>query len=508
MRARYDVIVIGAGHNGLTAAALLAPAGKRVCVVEKAAQPGGMARWVEYAEGAHGPELAHLVYNLSPAVRRDLKLTQKWQALPTVALSSDGRHVEMTGGAIRFADGTPHPQAETVATLHARLCRFAALLGRMSDAPPPSLAEGLASLASMRDLSGLAKLGLNIKRLGKAEMREFLRVLLSNAYDLLLDELEDGPVAGALAADAVRGHFMGPRSPGTVFTLLYRLGQGGTAHLPLGGLDGFEQAAQAAGVEVRCGTGVASVTVEDDRVRGVVLEDGTEITAGAVLSSLAAPLTMQLAGARHFDIEATRRLRKMRAKGSVAKLNLVLDALPEMPGLTMTQRGGRLVVAPSAAHVERAFNPAKYGEASEEAVIEAVIPSLSDPSLCREKRHVLSAIVGFVPEGSQDRDTLRDRTVKTLEAYMPGLSDRITDATLLTPDDIAERTGAPGGHWHHGELSFDQLLTVRPVNGLSRYAFGPKGLYLCGASAHPGGDVTGSPGRNAARKLLKDGVPA
>lgn len=513
MTDRFDVIVIGAGHNGLTAAAMLARKGKSVCVVEKAAQTGGMARMVDYAEGAQGPEMAHLLYNLSPAVRRDIGLDVDARELPTIALSPDGKHVEMSGGTLRQADGSAHSDAGAYAALHARLVRFAALLGQLSDAPPPSLADGLASLARLRDLSGMAKLGLNLKRLGKEDMREFLRIILSNAYDLLLEDLPDGPVAGALAADAVRGAFSGPRAPGSVFSLLYRMGQGGDVVWPLGGFGAFERAAIDAGAIIRCGIGVTSLRVEDDRVCGVALEDGTVLAAAAVLSGLGAPMSMQLAGPAHFDIEATRRLRKMRAKGTVAKLNLVLSGAPEVPGLSDAQKAGRLIVAPSATYVESAFNPVKYGQPSGAPVIEAVMPSLSDPSLCSDGQQVLSAVVSYVPfqpEGGWTDAARADLTttiIDTLETYMPGLSDLITHKMLMTPDDIAATTGAPGGHWHHGELSIDQLLTVRPVNGLSRYAFGIKGYYLCGASAHPGGDVTGSPGRNAARCLLQDGVP-
>jgi phytoene dehydrogenase-like protein len=512
MNTQFDVIVIGAGHNGLTAAAVLARKGKRVCIVEKSGQTGGMARWIDYAKGARGPEIAHLLYNVSPAVAKEIGLTLDARRLPTIALSPDGTHAEMADGALRFADGRPHPEADVYAALYARLRRFAGLLGKLSDAPPPSLAEGLTSLASLRDLSGLAQLGLNLKRLGKEDMREFLRILLSNAYDLLLEDLSDGPVAGALAADAVRGAWSGPRAPGSVFTLLYRMGQGGDASLPVGGVSGFEKAATDAGAEIRFGTGVASVIIEDDVVRGVTLEDGSTLKADAVMSSLAAPVTMRLAGVQHFDIEAARRLRKMRAKGTVAKLNLVLSGVPDMPGLTETQKAARLVAAPSATYVESAFNPVKYGQASKNLVIEAVLPALSDPSLCQNGQQVLSAVVSYVPFDPAGGWTtsacadLTSRIVATLERYMPSLSRLITHSSLLTPDDIAERTGAPGGHWHHGELSIDQLLTVRPVNGLSRYAFGVHGYYLCGASAHPGGDVTGAPGRNAARNLLADGV--
>ncbi|MFN3210522.1 MAG: phytoene desaturase family protein [Roseovarius sp.] len=505
MSTRFDVIVIGAGHNGLTAATILARRGKRVCVVEKAAQAGGMARMVDYGGGAKGPEIAHLLYNLK-TVGIDARTCRRSCA--------PGAHAEIRGGRLRHADGSLHPDAPAFEALHARLVRFAALLGQLSDTPPPSLAGGLASMAGLRDLGGLAKLGLDLKRLGRDDMREFLRVVLSNAHDLLLDELPDGPVAGALAADAVRGAFSGPRAPGSVFTLMYRMGQGGGAAWPMGGFGAFARAATGAGATLRCGTGVASVDVEGDRVRGVTLEDGTVLKAGAVLSSLGAAATMQLAGPAHFDIEATRRLRAMRAKGTAAKLNLALSHVPDIPGLSDAQKAGRLILAPSATYVERAFNPVKYGQASDAPVIEAVIPSLTDPSLCGQGQQVLSAIVSYVPyapEGGWSkaaREDLTARAIKTLESCMPGLSRLITHRTLLTPDDIAAATGAPGGHWHHGEMGIDQVLTVRPVNGLSRYAFGVEGYYLCGASAHPGGDVTGAPGRNAARQLLTDGIPA
>lgn len=184
-----------------------------------------------------------------------------------------------------------------------------------------------------------------------------------------------------------------------------------------------------------------------------------------------------------------------------------------MPGLSDRQRAGRLIVAPSASYVESSFDPVKYGAPSHAPVIEAVIPSLTDPSLCTEGRQVLSALVQYVPHAPdggwtiEKRKDLTQRVIETMESYMPDLSSRIERTKLLTPDDIADATGAPGGHWHHGELSFDQLLTVRPVNGLSRYALGVSGYYLCGASAHPGGDITGTPGRNAALRLLADGVP-
>lgn len=522
----FDVIVIGGGHNGLTAAATLAKRGRRVCVVERSAGLGGMAGPVDFPSGAGGPAIAHLLYNLSPPAMAEIGVGESTplatKRLPTVALASDGRHAVIDDSGLCFADGSAHPEAGAFAALRARLETCARVLGQLADAPPPSLEGGVASLslAGVREIGSLAKLGLDLKRLRRAEMREFLRIILSNAYDLILDDLEDGPVAGALAADAVRGAFSGPRAPGTVLSLLYRIGRRPLlgADLPIGGpgavASAFETAARSAGVEIRTGAPVAHVMVRRDRARGVVLEDGTEIAANAVMSSLDALQTMKLAGPAHFDVETVRRLRNIRAKGAAGKVHLALDAAPDMPGLTDEQRAGRLIVAPSATYVERAFNPAKYGEMSAAPVIEAVIPSLSDEAHRAGGRHVLSAIANFAPydlEGGWTdaaRDKLGALTIKTLAAHMPGLAELVSETRVLASPDIEALTGAPGGHWHQGELSLDQLLTVRPVNRLAQYGLGVRGFYFCGAAAHPGGDVAGSAGRNAARRLLKDEVPA
>ena len=520
MEQRFDAVIIGAGHNGLAAATTLARKGKSVCIVERSDTLGGMAGNVALMEGAEGPELAHLLYNLHPGVLRELGLSQDIEkssvVLPSVSLSPDGRHVVLEGARARFADGTPHPQAATVADFMARLQRYAALLAQLSAHPPPDLPGGMAGLAEM---ARLGKLGLGLKRLGKADMREFLRILLSNIADVLLDEFEDGPLPGLLAADAVRGGFAGPRSPGTVFSLMYRLGNdGGRVRLPLGGRGALAarmaEVAKAAGCTIRTGDGVARVLLDNDKVSGVQLQSGAQIACRAVLSSAGPMQTMALAGAQHFDVEAVRRLRNLRCKGSAAKLNLVLRQAPEFPGLDHALRRARLVIAPSVAEVERSFNPAKYDELPANPSVEFVLPTLSDPGLGQTGEQVLSAIVTHVPYAPKGgwseaaRQELTDRVVGAIEAHSPGLSGLIEHATLLTPEDIERRTGAAGGHWHHAEMGFDQILTLRPANGLAGYRFAIAGLYLCGAAAHPGGDVTGAPGRNAALRALGDGVMA
>ena len=505
MSARFDAIVIGAGHNGLTAAAVLAGAGRRVLVLERAASIGGMLA-PGSLDGVAVPRLAHLIYNVNPTVSRDLGLSLDLAPLPTVALSPDGRHVMTEGGAARFADGSDHPDAAAFATLHARLLRFGTLLGQLSDQAPPDLSGGVRARAG--DLTSLARLGLRLRLMGKEEMREFLRVILSNARDLILDEMPDGPLAGALAADAVRGAWAGPASPGTVFSLIYRLAQGGGAAMPRGGMsaviDAFRQAAEERGASIRTDAGVARIRLDGERVAGVVLDGGEEIAAPLVLSTAGSFATMRMTGPAAFDIEAVRRLRHVRAKGTAAKVNLILSAAPKFPGLSPDQASGRLLIAPSVAAVERAFNPVKYGEVSQAPVIEAVVPTLREPD--PSGRHVVSAVVQYVPHGHLDaapREALMGAVIRALDAHAPGLAASVTAREVLTPSDIEAETGAPGGHWHHGEMSIDQLLSVRPVNGMAHYAFGPEGLFLGGAGAHPGGDVTGAPGRNAARTALK-----
>ncbi|MDP5360301.1 MAG: NAD(P)/FAD-dependent oxidoreductase [Paracoccaceae bacterium] len=512
---RFDAVVIGAGHNGLTAAATLAQQGKSVCVLERADRIGGMSRSADLG-GATLPEMAHLLYNLNPGVAKSLGLKIASRALPTVALCPAQQHVVIQGKTAQYANGDAHPDAAAYAALYQRLKTFAALLGQLAEGAPPALAGGMLNAKTMQEMMALGKLGLGLKRLGKVEMREFLRVILSNAYDLILDELSDGPLAGALAADAVRGAYAGPRSPGTVFSLMYRLGNGGDVTLPIGGMGAvaaaFADAATKQGVQIRTDVDIASLVIANDRVQGVLLSDGTTIHADAVLSSAGAMQTMQIAGIAHFDVEATRRMRHLRNKGTTAKVNLVLRNLPAFTGLTHEQTAGRLLVAPSAVAVERAFNPAKYGGISKSPLIEAVIPTLTDTTLAPDGTHILSAIVSYVPHGLEGgwtdaaRADLLDRVVQTLEAYAPGIGELITHSQVLSPADIETMTGAPGGHWHHAEMGIDQILTVRPANLMARYAFGVGGLYLCGASAHPGGDVMGAAGRNAAMQVIKDGV--
>lgn len=519
---RYDAIVIGAGHNGLVAAGVLARSGRRVLVVEKNARLGGAAAGYDIAPGFQAPRFAHLLPALPARLERELDLAAHGLAyarrdLPTLALAADGRHVTVEGGRARLLSGVEHPDAAAFAALHGRLARFAGALSAKLLETPPRLQQ-----PDWRDLAGLAKLGLDIRRLGADDAREFLRVLLSNARDVILDEIADGPLAGALALDAVMGGHVGPRSPGSALALLYRLAQGGGRHLPEGGVVAFcaalAQSAQARGAEIRRDAAVAAVCVAHDRVTGLRLEDGEMLAAPLVLSSLDAQATLRLTGVEHFDAEAVRRIRQVRCKGVTAKVNLALSALPDFGGIARDALVGRIVLAPSVQALESAFDAAKYGELPAQPALEIVIPSLSDPTLVDGDgpgdRHVMSIVVQYAPYHlsggwtAAARERLGGRVLDLLEAFAPGLRALVVAQDVLTPADIERETGAAGGHWHHGELAADQMLSLRPVNGLARYALPVGGLYLCGAAAHPGGDIIGAAGRNAARQALREGLAA
>ncbi len=513
--ALFDTIVIGAGYNGLVAAAYLARQGKRVCIVERSQSPGGMAQTRTLANGSEMPRIAHLASALHPKVLKELRLLGDivLKDVPTTVLSPDGNHLVLSAEGAQYADGRPHADSDAYMKLRKRIVRFASALNPLTLRPPPDLT----SMSNLDDIAALAKAGLGLRFMGKTEAREFLRVVLSNAADLILDEMPDGPLAGGLAADAIWGAWAGPRSPGTVFSLMYRYGVSASAMVPVGGMGEITHSLvsylRGFGTEIRTGTEVAKVLSRDDSVQGVVLDTGETLEANAVLSSLGPMASMKMAGVEHFDTEAVRRVRNVRSKGMTAKLNLLLKARPDFAGLDLQYLRGRLLVAPSVQGIEAAFNAAKYGDLPKEPVLEIVLPGLMNAGTNEaDGAQTMSIVAQYIPykltAGWDDaaREELTATVLTMLENYAPGISDLVETTESLSPMDIERETGAAGGHWHHCELSTDQLLNVRPVNGMSQYAFGLKGYYLCGASTHPGGNVSGVPGRNAALQLIKDGV--
>ena len=515
-RARFDSIVVGGGHNGLTCAAYLARGGRRVLVLEAADRVGGAAVTREFAPGFKVSACAHLLHLMPSALIRDLGLEAHGlqlaaRNLPTVALAADGRHLSFGPGNLAELAAHSGTDAAALTDWQALLKRFARALHPVLTETPPRLGTD-----AWRDRAALLGLGWRIRRLGRHDMRELLRIGGMCVYDLLEDRFTLPLLKGALALDAVLGTNYGPRSPGTVLSLLYRAAASGGADclaLPRGGLGAVSaalaRAAAAAGAEIRTGAPVVRIQVRDDRVAGVVLASGEEIAATTVVSSADPKSTfLGLLGAEHLDAGFVRRVSQVRSRGLTAKLHLALERLPQFPGLGEEQLRGRLLVAPSADYIERAYNHAKYDEYSRAPMLEITIPTLTDPGLAPAGRHVMSVIVQYAPHSpgagwAGQRQSFTDRIIDTLAAHAPQLRDDIRASELLTPVDIEREFRISGGHWHHAELALDQFLMVRPVPGAAQYRTPVPGLFLSGAGCHPGGGVMGLPGRNAAQQVLR-----
>jgi phytoene dehydrogenase-like protein len=514
---QYDAIVIGAGHNGLVCATYLARAGKRVLVLEARDEVGGAAATREFAPGFRVSAGAHLLHLMPAALINDLRLAQHGlafarQQLPTTALSTDGRPLPIGAAGLNELAQRSARDAAAYPAFTARLHRFARVLFTLLDGAPPRLGTDAWS-----DRLALVKLGLRVRLLGRRDMREFLRIIGMNAHDLFSDEFETPLLKGALGFDAVLGTNFGPRAPGTVLTLLYRLAAESAAGphplaQPVGGLGALSaalgRAAAAAGAEVRTSARVSRITVREDRAVGVELESGERIEAQSIISNADAKNTfLRLLGPRHLDTGFVRKVDHLRSNGLAAKLHLALDRKPEFTGLREDAAGGRLLIAPTLEYLEKAWNHSKYGECSSAPGMEITVPTIHDGTLAPSGKHVLSAIVQYAPHTPRagwdaERPRFLEAVLSTLEAHAPGIRGTITAAELSTPADLEREFGMWGGHWHHGELAFDQFYMVRPVPGAAQHRTPIDGLYLCGASCHPGGGVMGLAGRNVARALL------
>jgi phytoene dehydrogenase-like protein len=510
MSERYDAIVIGAGHNGLVCASLLGKAGRKVLVLEANDRVGGAAVTREFADGYSVSACAHLLYQLQSQVTKDLglKVELAGDKLGTVALSADGKHVRIKGNDV---SGVGDEDVASYRDFRKRMTRFADLLKTYLNKTAPRLAKD----ASKSDMLTLAQLGFDIRRLGRKEMQEFLRLIGMNIRDEVTERFESDLLRGAVSLDAVLGTHLGPRSPNTIMTYLYRLaGTHGKLSQPAGGMGSVTEAlahsARENGATIRTGMKVKRVVVENGRAAGVETELGETFSCRLIVSNADPKSTMMnLVGARNLETGFTRRVHHIRMRGDAAKLHLALDGLPGIAGVEKREFADRFVIAPDEVYVERAFNHAKYGETSAKPVFEITFPSFRDNSLAPTGKHVMSAIVQYVPyelrEGWSDgaRDAFTKLAIDTLSEYMPDLPQRITASELLTPADIEQQFHISGGHWHHGELALDQFLFTRPVGGAHQYAMPLDGLYLCGAGTHPGGGVSGAAGRNAARAILK-----
>lgn len=512
----YDAIVIGAGHNGLVAAGYLARAGKKVVVLDAADTIGGGARTAEISPDYQVSTGAHLVSAFPKTIEKDLKLAKHglvWATRDavTVALDAGGDHIVLPGAGKKQRgnlEALSTRDRESWARFEAQFNKFIAALKPLLAGPVPEM-EGKTSVWTAN------RMALRLEKMGERDLRAFMQFVPSSIADVLERHFESDRLKGALALDAVLGHHAGPRTPGSAFSLLYKrtqdmLGQG--TGYPVGGAGALVEALatslESMGSRIRLDSAVRSILTDEGRVTGVELADGTRFEAPLVLSSADPKTTcLGLLGARHLETPLAGHLRRSRRQGAAAKINLALEGLPTFENFTDREYGGRLLIAPDMTAVERSFTAAKRGELTLEPVMEMVLPSYHDPRLAPMGHHVLSIVVPNVPydvAGGWDarRDELVKRVIDTIRLYASDISDKIIAGEILTPPEIEAKFGMAGGHWHQGDMSFDQLLAFRPAPGMANYAVPVDGLYLCGAGTHPGGGLTGLPGKYAAETAL------
>ena len=512
--AKFDAIVIGAGHNGLVCAALLAKGGQKVLVVEAAASVGGFAAEREFHLGFKAAP-AHHVSNFSEAVAKELSLSEFGlelsAPLKTISLGEDGAHVTIDGdrvGGVDAKDSAAFPAYQN------RLKRFASVMDAVWEKTMPRIGGG-----SIFDALTYAQAGLKLRLLGKEDMGEFLRVLTLPMRDLVSENFDDPKLQAALCWDGLVGARMAPRSPNNaVAPLLLKMGGKGPGQpvVPKGGMrklvGALHDCALKLGVEIRTGAPVSNIIIEGSteglKATGIKLQSGEEIHATRVISSADPKSTfLKLVGGKNLEIQFANRVNRLRTDGYVAKFNAALSSLPNFKGLESGE--GRFIIAPDFDAIEFAFDDAKYGDAAKNPVMEITIPSIYDSELAPSGQHVLSAHVMYAPykenTGWSDaaRNSFSQSIIQTIERYAPGFADQLLHHELQTPLDLEKEYGATGGHWHHAEMALEQMLMMRPTYGAAQYATPIPGVFLCGAGSHPGGGVMGRPGLNAAREILK-----
>jgi len=511
MSRAHDVIVIGAGHNGLTTACLLARAGRRVLVLEQRDATGGLAGAVEFHPGYRSPGVFHDATGVRRSVIDKLELTRHGLRLresrpDLLALGSDGTALRIAGdrrrAALEIAKHSPR-DAERYLEFHESLDRARGVLSQFLDEPPIDLI----SLETANTWT-LLRRAWRLRRLGRHEMTEFLRIPPMCVADWLDEWFETDLLKAALALPAIASTFTGPRSPGSAANLLLREGaagpgiQGGGPSL----VTALESRATEAGVEIRTGTAVAGIESGPDGVRGVSLKDGEKLEARTIAASCdPKQLFLRLLPAGSIPDRLERRIRELRSRGTTAQVLLALDAPPSF-GADAAGGVEYASIADSLCRLEQAHDAVKYRRCSELPALELHLPP-ADAGLAPAGGAVASVLVHFAPydlEGGWTdarRETLADNTARTLERHLPGISSRVIGRRVLCPATLESIHGVTGGHPYHVEHALDQLL-VRPSPECVSYRTPVPGLFLCGSGSHPGGGLTCAPGALAAEAIL------
>jgi len=521
----HDAIIIGGGHNGLVSAAYLARAGLKVLVLERRHVLGGAAVTEEVFPGFKFSVCSYVVSLLRPEIIRELDLPRHGLEI----LPLDGTFTPMPDGDYLWRTND-HAQTRREIGRHSRLDaeaydeygkamvdmgRFVKPTLGMTPPDPTSLAP--------RGLLDLLALGRRFHGLPGRDQNSLVQLMTMSAVDLLDQWFETDVLKATMAASGIIGTFLGVRSPGTAYVLLHHymgeidgafrswgLARGGTGAIS----NAIAGAARAAGADIRTNAPVAQVLVEDGRAVGVVLDNGDELRATLVASSVDPRLTfLGLVGERQLPGDFVEAIRRYKFRGSSGKVNLALDALPDLrskPGAGPHLRGA-ISISPSVDYMERAYDEAKYGRYSRRPYIDIVLPSLTDPSVAPPGKHVMSCFVQYAPyhlsEGRWDecREAFGDTVIDTIAEHAPNIRDIIRHRQVVTPLDLEREFGLSEGNIFQGELTLEQLFFLRPAPGWAQYRTPVRNLYLCGSGAHPGGGIMGAPGRNAAMAMLKEG---
>jgi phytoene dehydrogenase-like protein len=519
----YDAIVIGGGHNGLVHAAYLGRSGRRVLVLERRHVVGGAAVTEEVFPGFHISVCSYVVSLLRPQIIRDLDLPRHgFEVLPL-----DGTFTPMSNGDYLWRTND-HGRTRREILRHSRLdaeaydeygkamIDMARFVKPTLDVPPPDPFS-----LSPFELRELLRLGRRFRDMSSDSRYRLVQLMTMSAADFLDQWFETGVLKATMSASGIIGTFQGVRSPGTAYVLLHHymgeidgafrswgFAKGGTGAIS----NAIAAAAREAGVEIRTGAAVSRILTKNGRATGVVLENGDEIAATTVSSSVDPRLTFtKFLQPDDLPAEFLDEVRRYKFRGSSGKVNLALAGLPHfssLPGAGRHLRGA-ISISPSVEYMERAYDDAKYGRYSRHPYIDIVIPSLTDPSVAPPGKHVMSCFVQYAPyhlKGSSwdvERDRFGDTVVDTIAEYAPDLKSLILHRQVVTPLDLEREWGLTEGNIFQGELALEQLLFLRPVPGWARYRTPVENLYICGSSAHPGGGIMGAPGRNAAIEILR-----
>jgi phytoene dehydrogenase-like protein len=523
----YDAIVIGAGHNGLTAAAYLARAGLSTLVLERRDIVGGCCVTEEIAPGCRVSTTSYIASMLRPEVISELGLADHGLRMipcdPAIQVPFPDRDVvpwwaDRERARQEFSKISTKDAARFV-QVDDQLKKLARYLQPFFMEPPPEI-----DTSSLKGWSDLFRTGKRFRGISSAEISQLVSFLTGSLGEFLDQNYESEKIKTMFLANNVYGKHGGPYQPGTAIGLLFHLLSGGEHELQgfyghvMGGMGSITQALAAAGkklgAEIRTGTSVAHIDVRNGRARSVVLEDGTELRSRVILSNADPKRTfLKFVDAKDLPEDFLSAVRGIKMQGPCAKVNMVLSEEPRFTGTSPTATALErtfYTLVPSLEFAERCYDIAKFGEIPEELWVDCVVSSNADASLAPAGKHILTCFVQYVPyhlkEGNWDqkRELLGDRVIKKIAEYAPNVPGSVVARQVLTPLDLERTYGLTEGNIFHGDLRLEQLFFMRPVPGWSQYRTPIDGLYLCGAGAHPGGGVTGAPGRNSAHQVLRD----